>query len=196
MKTEAETIAFLKEHGALMDGHFLLASGLHSGQYVEKFRLLEKPAATEAMLKDLAERVRTYRPDVVVGPVTGGVILSYEMARQLGTLAYFTEKTADKKMALRRGFDVKGKRVLLIEDVITTGGSILKAADAVREHGGEVAAYAILVDRSSGRFQPQEPVEAVLTLEIATYEPGEDSCPLCRDGVNLIKPGSGHAAAK
>ncbi len=194
--SEAETIAFLKEHGALMDGHFLLASGLHSGQYVEKFRLLEKPAATESLIKDLAERVRKYKPDVVVGPVTGGVILSYEMARQLGTLAYFTEKTVDKGMELRRGFDVRGKRVLLIEDVITTGGSILKAAEAVKAQGGEVVAYAILVDRSSGRFQPEEPVEAVLKLEIATYQPGAETCPLCAKGVDLYKPGSGYATAK
>ncbi len=191
--TEQQALELLKESGAMLEGHFLLASGLHSGKYVEKFRLLENPVATAKLVAGLAERVKKYNPEVIVGPVTGGVILSFEMARQLGTLAYFTEKTGDGGMALRRGFDVEGKRVLLIEDIVTTGGSILKAADAVRENGGTVAAFALLVDRSSGRFAPPEPVEAMIKLEIETYQPNPEYCPLCASDFPLIKPGSGRA---
>ena len=189
--TDQELLDLLKQRGALMEGHFKLASGMHSNRYVEKFRLLEDPVTTGRMIEELAKRIRKYEPDVVVGPVTGGVILSFEMARHLGTLAYFTEKTTDGGMELRRGFDVEGKRVLLIEDVITTGGSILKAADAVKAAGGIVAAYAILVDRSSGRFAPEEPVEALLSLEIQTWQP--DNLPPELAAIPLVEPGSKHA---
>lgn len=189
--THDDILAVLRERGALMEGHFKLASGLHSNRYVEKFRLLEDPATTATLIAELARRITDYRPEVVVGPVTGGVILAYEMARQLGTLGFFTEKTADGGMALRRGFDVSGKRVLLIEDIVTTGGSILKAADAVRAAGGEVVAFALLVDRSSGRFTPDAPVEALVTLEIETYEP--DNLPPELAAIPLREPGSKHA---
>lgn len=187
---DQDVLALLKESGALLEGHFKLASGLHSDRYVEKFRLLERPDITEKLVAELATRIRQYKPDVVVGPVTGGVILSYEMAGQLGTKAYFTEKTAEGGMELRRGFDVQGKRVLLIEDIVTTGGSVLKAADAVRDAGGEVAAYAILVNRSSGRFSPPEPVDALITLEINTYAP--DQLPESLAMIPLVEPGSKH----
>lgn len=188
--TDQEILELLKRSGALMEGHFKLASGLHSDRYVEKFRLLEDPRSTETLMKELASRVLKYRADVVVGPVTGGVILSYEMARQLGTLAYFTEKTAEGGMELRRGFDVAGKRVLLVEDVVTTGGSILKAAEAVRAAGGEVAAFGLLVDRSSGRFRPDAPVEALVTLQIETWPP--DKLPEHLAKLPLTEPGSKH----
>jgi orotate phosphoribosyltransferase len=189
--TEEVMLELLRKRGAFLEGHFKLASGLHSDKYVEKFRLLEDPETTATLVGELAHRVQPYKPDVVVGPVTGGVILSFEMARQLGTLAYFTEKTADGGMELRRGFDVEGKRVLLIEDIVTTGGSIIKAAEAVKQAGGEVVAFALLVDRSSGRFQPEEPVEALLTLEVQTWEP--DNLPEHLKDVPVTEPGSKHA---
>lgn len=192
--TEQDTIRLLRERRAILEGHFLLASGLHSGRYIEKFRLLEDPESTTRIIAALAERVRQYQPEIVVGPVTGGVILAFEMARQLGTLSCFTEKTPDGGMELRRGFDVRGKRVLLVEDIVTTGGSVLKAADAVRKAGGTVVAFALVVDRSSGRFAPPEPVETMVKLTIETYTPGPETCPLCHDNVSLRKPGSGHAA--
>ncbi len=187
----SEVIELLKQRGALLEGHFKLASGLHSNRYVEKFRLLEDPETTSKIIAEMAEKVRAYEPDVIVGPVTGGIILSYEMARQLGTLAYFTEKTADGGMELRRGFDVKGKRVLLIEDIVTTGGSIIKAAEAVRAAGGEVVAFAILVDRSSGRFKPDAPFEALITLEIESFQP--DNLPDWLAKIPIREPGSKHA---
>ncbi len=186
-----DVLELLKQRGALLEGHFKLASGLHSNRYVEKFRLLEDPVTTETIIAAMAEKVREYEPDVVVGPVTGGVILSYEMARQLGTRAYFTEKTADGGMELRRGFDVEGKKVLLIEDIVTTGGSILKAGEAVRKAGGEVVAFAILVDRSSGRFKPDAPLVSLVTLEIETYPP--DNLPDWLADIPLTEPGSKHA---
>ncbi len=186
------SLDLLKERGALLEGHFLLASGKHSGKYAEKFRILEDPVTTTQLIEALVPKAKELNTEVVVGPVTGGVILSYEMARQLGTLGLFTEKTADGGMELRRGFDVKGKRVLLVEDVITSGGSIVKAANAVREAGGEVVGIFALVDRSSGRFAPDVHFEAVFKLEIDVYDP--DSCPLCQDGIDLIKPGSGRVA--
>jgi len=189
--TEQDVLALLKESGALMEGHFKLASGLHSDRYVEKFRLLERPDITEKLVAELAGRIKQYSPDVVVGPVTGGVILSYEMARQLGTKAYFTEKSSDGGMELRRGFDVHEKRVLLMEDIVTTGGSVIKAAEAVEAAGGEVVAYAILVDRSSGRFTPPQPVEAMVTLEINTYQP--EALPEALRAIPLVEPGSHHA---
>jgi orotate phosphoribosyltransferase len=188
--TDSEAQKLLIKSGALMEGHFKLASGLHSDRYVEKFRLLENPEYTGLIIEELAQRVKKYNINVVVGPVTGGVILSFEMARQLGTLAYFTEKTDSGGMELRRGFDVSGKRVLLIEDVIITGGSIIKAADAVKEAGGTVAAFAILVDRSSGRFKPEEPVEALITMEINTYDP--EKLPDELQAIPLKEPGSKH----
>ncbi|GBE29288.1 orotate phosphoribosyltransferase [bacterium BMS3Bbin04] len=113
------------------------------------------------------------------------------MAGQLGTLAYLTEKTADGGMELRRGLDVKGKRVLLIEDIVTTGGSIIKAAEAVRAAGGEVVAFAILVDRSSGRFKPDAPFEALITLEIESFQP--DNLPDWLAKIPIREPGSKHA---
>ncbi len=188
--TEQEFLDLLKERGALQEGHFILASGLHSGQYVEKFRLLEDPRATERAVKALAEQVARYDVDVVVGPVTGGVILAYEMARQLGTEGYFTEKADNGGMVLRRGFQVAGRRVLLVEDIVSTGSSVLKAAEAVKAAGGEVVAYAILVDRSSGRFQPSEPLHALVTLEIKAYPPHE--IPEELKQIPIQEPGSKH----
>jgi orotate phosphoribosyltransferase len=187
---EQEVLELLKDSGALLEGHFKLASGLHSNRYVEKFRLLERPDVTEKLVVSLADHIRQYEPDVVVGPVTGGVILSYEMARQLGIKAYFTEKTADGSMELRRGFDVAEKKVLLVEDIVTTGGSVLKAAEAVKQAGGEVVAFAILVDRSSGRFTPDAPVVPAVTLEIQTFDPG--SLPDWLAEIPLTEPGSRH----
>ncbi len=188
---DQDVLGLLKKSGALLEGHFKLASGLHSDRYVEKFRLLERPEITEVLVRELALRVRKYRPEIVVGPVTGGVILSYEMARKLGTRACFTEKTGDGDMELRRGFDVRGKRVLLVEDIVTTGGSVLKAAEAVRQAGGDVVAFAILVDRSSGRFQPEAPLEALVTMEIQTWH--SDEIPDRLKAIPLVEPGSKHA---
>ena len=181
----------LKAAHALKDGHFLLASGRHSDRYVEKFDLLRRPAATEIACRQFADRFRDERIDVVAGPTTGGVILAFETARQLGVMAAYAERAADGGSAreFRRGTTFEpGSRVLVVDDILTTGGSIRETLAALAAHPVEVVAVAVLVDRSNGRFDPGVPVQALATLEIATWDAAE--CPLCAAGVPLIKPGT------
>src|SRR3990172_5000539 len=189
MARQAELSALLREVGALMDGHFLLASGRHSPIYVEKFRLLERPAATDRLCRLIADRFRDDRPQLVAGPTTGGIILSYEVARLLGLRGIFAEK-ADAGRAFERGFEVHpGERTLIVDDVLTTGGSIREVIEAVRRAGGEPIGVAALVDRSGGRTEFPDgrggslPFFACLELDLPAYEDG--ACPLCDEGVPL-----------
>ena len=189
MARQAELSALLREVGALMDGHFLLASGRHSPIYVEKFRLLERPEATERLCRLIADRFRDDRPELVAGPTTGGIILSYEVARLLGLRGIFAEK-ADGGRAFERGFEVHpGERTLIVDDVLTTGGSIREVIEAVGRAGGEPIGVAVLVDRSGGRTEFPDgrggllPFFACLELDLPAYEDG--ACPLCDDGVPL-----------
>ena len=183
MARQAELSALLREVGALMDGHFLLSSGRHSPIYVEKFRLLERPEATERLCRLIADRFRDDGPELVAGPTTGGVILSYEVARLLGLRGIFAEK-ADGGRAFQRGFEVHpGERTLIVDDVLTTGGSIREVIEAVRRAGGGPIGVGVLVDRSGGRTDFGLPFFACLELDLPTYEAG--ACPLCDDGVPL-----------
>jgi orotate phosphoribosyltransferase len=189
MTRQAELSALLREVGALMDGHFLLSSGRHSPAYVEKFRLLQHPQQTERLCRLIADRFRNDQPELVAGPTTGGIILSYEVARLLGLRGIFAEK-ADGGRAFQRGFEVRpGERVLIVDDVLTTGGSIREVIEAVRRAGGEPVGVAVLVDRSGGRTEfpagrgGSLPFFACLELDLPTYEGG--ACPLCDDGVPL-----------
>jgi orotate phosphoribosyltransferase len=183
MARQAELSALLREVGALMDGHFLLSSGRHSPIYVEKFRLLERPEATERLCRLIADRFRDDGPELIAGPTTGGVILSYEVARLLGLRGIFAEK-ADGGRAFQRGFEVRaGERVLIVDDVLTTGGSIREVIEAVRRAGGEPIGVGVLVDRSGGRTEFGLPFFACVELDLTTYEAG--ACPLCDDGVPL-----------
>ena len=181
----------LRAVGALKDGHFLLSSGRHAGRYVEKFDLLRRPSATERVCRGFAGRFRGERIDVVVGPTTGGVILAFEVGRQLAVDAAYAERRADGAAGreFRRGttFAV-GARVLVVDDILTTGGSVRETLAALDGHGVEVAAVAVLVDRSGGRVAFGAPLVALATLDVPTYEPSE--CPLCADGVTLVKPGT------
>ena len=183
--TAAEAEHLLREAGALLEGHFQLTSGKHSARYVEKFRLLEQPVQTEALCRMIAGWARTHAPEVVAGPTTGGIIISYEVARILGTRSIFAEKNEDGPgRAFGRGFQIAaGERVLVVDDVLTTGGSVRDVIDAVRARGGEVAGVALLVDRSGGKTEFGAPFFACLQLDIPSYEAAE--CPLCRDGVPL-----------
>ena len=172
-----------------MDGHFLLSSGRHSPIYVEKFRLLERPQATERLCRLIADRFRDDGPELVAGPTTGGVILSYEEARLLGLRGIFAEK-ADGGRAFQRGFQVRpGERTLIVDDVLTTGGSIREVIEAVRRAGGTAIGVGVLVDRSGGRTEFPDgrggelPFFACLELDLPAYEEG--ACPLCADGVPL-----------
>jgi orotate phosphoribosyltransferase len=183
--TAAETEQLLREAGALLDGHFQLASGKHSSRYVEKFRLLEQPVQTEALCRMIAEWARRAAPQVVTGPTTGGIIISYEVARILGTRSVFAEKTEGQAgRSFQRGFVIApGERVLVVDDVLTTGGSVREVISAVQSLGGVVAGVAVLVDRSGGRTDFGAPFFACLALDIPAFEASE--CPLCREGVAL-----------
>lgn len=174
----------LRDAGALLQGHFQLASGKHSALYVEKFRLLERPAQTEALCRMIAEWSRPLSPGLVAGPTTGGIIISYEVARLLGVRGIFAESAEGGGREFRRGFTVgQGERVLVVDDVVTTGGSVRDVLDAVRALGGEVAGVAVLIDRTGGKAGFGTPFFACLTLDLPSYEVG--MCPLCSDNVPL-----------
>lgn len=179
----------LQASGAILAGHFRLSSGLHSDGYVEKFRVLERPGMAEEVARQMAAALFRFRPHAVVGPLTGGMLLAYELARQLGAeRALFTERVGGR-MTLRRGFRLQpGERAVVVEDVVTTGGSLRETAEAVREAGGQVVAMTCVVDRSGGRFAPPVPYYPLVRLDLAAWP--EQDCPLCRRGVPLSEPGS------
>ena len=186
--TENEVKDLLVKYGALLEGHFLLTSGLHSAQYVEKFQVLQYPRATEQLCAGFAEKFSGEKIDVVIGPVTGGIVLAHETAKHFGTRAIFAERD-NGQMAIKRGFEIKpGERVLVVEDIVTTGGSVKEVIEVVTAMGGIVAGVAMLVDRSGGTVDFGAPAKALLTLQIKNYKP--DECPLCKQGVPLVKRGS------
>lgn len=182
----------LRTIGALKEGHFLLASGRHSGQYVEKFDLLRQPRETESACAALIERLGSLvEVDLVVGPTTGGVILAFEIARQLGLPAAYAERASEGTSAreIKRGTMIPPQtRVLVVDDILTTGGSVRESLAALEPWGAEVRAVAVLVDRSGGKVDFGVPLVGLAELSIETWEPG--ACPLCRGGVPLVKPGS------
>jgi orotate phosphoribosyltransferase len=183
-----EALALLEKSQALLHGHFLLSSGLHSPEYFQCARVLEWPAAAEQIARALAEVVRQWQPQVVLTPAVGGILIGYELARQLGVRNIFAERPSGA-FELRRGFELApGERVVLAENVITTGASVLEVADVARQHGAQVIGFATIVDRSGGAFAPDLPVATYLRTTAVTYSPEE--CPLCRQGLPLVKPGS------
>ncbi|ABR50287.1 orotate phosphoribosyltransferase [Alkaliphilus metalliredigens QYMF] len=189
MISEKRVIEILTESNVLLKGHFLLTSGRHSDQYMQCAQILQYPKFTEEISKGLAEEFKDDQIDIVVGPAMGGVILAYEMARQLGVKNLFAERE-NGKMTLRRGFTIpKGARVLIAEDVITTGGSVREVMEVVKAQGGEVVGVSLLIDRSNGEIQFGTKLRAALTTEVVSYE--TDECPMCKEGkTELVKPGS------
>lgn len=186
--TNDEALALFERSGAVRDGHFVLSSGLHSDRYLEKFRLVEDPALLEPVCVELAARFREARPDLVLGPTTAGIIVAYTVARHLGVGARFAEREGEGR-ALRRGQTLApGLRVLVVDDILTTGGSVRDCIDLVRSHGASPAGVGVLADRSGGRVDLGTRLEAVLSLPVAAYPP--DECPLCRLGAPLEKPGT------
>jgi len=182
----------LSERGALLDGHFRLSSGRHSDRFVQKFRVLEDPSIVEPIAVAIAERGRPYRPTVVVSAAVGGIVLGYETARQLGTKAIFVEKE-NGKPALRRGFALgAGDRALVVEDVVTTGGSVREVLEIVRARGAEAAAVGIIVRREPLEFGV--PTFALLDLPVVSYDPAD--CPQCADGEPITEPGSRFLGAR
>ena len=186
--TEKEVEDLLIETSAIMEGHFLLTSGLHSPRYVEKFNVLQKPVYTEKLCRAMAEKFKNANIETVVGPVTGGILLAHETGKALGTRAIFTERE-NGKMTFRRGFTLhEGERVLIVEDIVTTGGSIREVIDVVKEHGGIPVAVSMLVDRSGGKATFGDvPSTALLHMDVKTYQP--DECPLCKQGIPMTKRG-------
>jgi orotate phosphoribosyltransferase len=188
LNKEQATKIFL-DSGALMEGHFKLTSGRHSNRYMQCAQVLQYPSYTEELAVHIAEKFAGEKFDWVIGPAMGGIIVSYEVARQLKVPSIFCERQ-DGKMELRRGFKLNpGDRVLVVEDVVTTGGSVVEVMDIVRQAGAEVVGVAVLVDRSAGKVDFGVRMEAVLTMDIESWEAAD--CPLCKAGQGeAIKPGS------
>lgn len=189
MINKERAIEIFKETEVLLEGHFLLTSGRHSNQYMQCAKILQYPNYAEELAKGLAEEFKEDSIDMVVGPAMGGIIIAYELARQLNVKNLFTERE-NGKMTLKRGFTIpKGAKVLVAEDVITTGGSVFEVMDIVKEQGGEVAGVAVLVDRSNGTIDFGTKLRAALTADVISYEAEE--CPLCKEGkLPIVKPGS------
>ena len=181
----------LLQEDALLRGHFRLSSGLHSDTYVQCARYLRRPKLAAPAAAALAAQIQAagLRPDVVVGPAMGGVVIGYELARQLGVPGIFTERDAEGQMTLRRGFTVEpGEKIIIAEDVVTTGKSTSEVARLLRGLGAEVLAVASLIDRTGGKGELDFPHFALLPVQAATFAP--ESCPLCAAGVPVVKPGS------
>jgi orotate phosphoribosyltransferase len=179
-----------RESGALREGHFILASGRHSPLYLEKFQVLQRPAETERLCAAIASWSRSLNVETVAGPTTGGIILAHEVGRQLGVRAIYAERReSGSGREFRRGFTLRGgERVLVVDDIMTTGGSVQETLDAVRAAGGQVVGAAVLVDRSGGGVTLDVPTEALWRLEIPTYAPAD--CPLCAKGNPATHPGT------
>jgi orotate phosphoribosyltransferase len=176
----------LADRGALLTGHFRLSSGRHSDRFIQKFRILESPPLVEAVAKQIAAAFRETKPTVVVSAAVGGIVLGYEVARQLGTDAIFVEKV-DGAPTLRRSFKLDADdRALIVEDVVTTGLSVREVIDLVRSHGAHVAGVGIIVLRGMADFGV--PTRALLDLPMESYDPA--ACPLCTAGAPIDDPGS------
>jgi orotate phosphoribosyltransferase len=178
----------LEASGALLRGHFRLSSGLHSTAYVQCARLLEDPRRARQVGEGLARRLAPYRPDSVLSPALGAVLVGHETAAGLGVVFRFVERDGGK-LALRRGFALRpGERVVVVEDAVTTGGSTRETAEVARAAGAEVVAVGAILDRSGGADPFDVPFESLVKLDLPTYRP--EDCPLCREGSVAVKPGS------
>jgi orotate phosphoribosyltransferase len=185
---EKPALEEFRDAGALLEGHFLLTSGLHSPKYLQCAKVMQDPARAERLCRRLAQAFADDRIQCVIGPAIGGIVVAYELARALKARTVFAERE-NQVMTLRRGFAIEpGERILLVEDVVTTGGSLREVQNLVTAAGGQVVAVAALVDRTSGResgFGP--PLTALLKMDVPTYPP--EDCPLCQTGVPLVAPG-------
>jgi orotate phosphoribosyltransferase len=185
---EQHLLTIFQQTGALLEGHFQLTSGLHSPRYLQCALVLQYPEHAEFVGRALAAKFPDDRVDAVVAPAIGGIIVAHETARAIGARALFTEREAGV-MTLRRGFQLsRGERVLVVEDVVTTGGSTRETIEAVINANGIVVGAGSMVDRSGGAVDVGARRQSLLTLDVASYDPSE--CPLCKEGVPPIKPGS------
>jgi len=189
MLTRERVEEVLSDAGVLLNGHFLLTSGRHSNQYMQCAKILQYPWYATELVGDLAETFKNDAVDVVIAPAMGGVIIGYELARQLGVKNLFAERE-NGVMAIRRGFSLPaGARVLVVEDVTTTGGTVFEVIELVKSFGAEVIGVALLVDRSNGTVDFGVKQKAVYTADVQSWE--ADDCPLCKAGASApVKPGS------
>jgi len=192
--TENEILEIFRKHSAVLEGHFILSSGLHSDRYVQCALVLQHPRVAEQLGSLLAEKVRHLGAAVVAAPALGGILVAHEVARALGARALFTERQ-EGDMTLRRGFSLTpGEVTLVVEDVITTGLSTRETIQCVEQAGGRVVGTGVLIDRSGGKAdlglpaQAGLPKAALVTLQIQNYNPAD--CPLCKAGIPAVKPGS------
>ncbi|MDD4309142.1 MAG: orotate phosphoribosyltransferase [Candidatus Cloacimonetes bacterium] len=180
--------SILKGESALLEGHFKLTSGKHSKQYIEKIKVLQNPEATHNLCKRLASRLESYEFDCVVGPAYGGIVLAFQTAYVMNKSFLFTQRI-DGEMSIRSGFDLsKIKRVAIIEDILSTGGSVNEVISCLQKSGLEIAVIGVLVDRSGGKLEFCAPLESLLSLDIPAWDP--DDCELCKADIPLSKPGS------
>ncbi len=191
--TPDEVLNRFRAMGALLEGHFKLSSGLHSSAYLQCALVLQHPAEAEQLGKALAANVRALRPTVVLSPALGGLIIGHEVARALGVRAIFAERV-DGALTLRRGFDLApDDRVLVVEDVVTTGGSTRETMEVARTRGAQVAGAVAVINRSGGTADLGVPLVALADLALPTYQ--ANACPFCAEGLPLVKPGSRPSSA-
>lgn len=185
--SEERAIEIMKELGAILDGHFLLSSGRHSNRYCQCARLLQFPDKAAEVLEIVVDKLKELDIDLIVGPAMGGIVPAYEVARQLGKPSIFTERE-DGTMTLRRGFEIEpGQKIMIMEDVVTTGKSTKETKKVLEGYGGEVLGVACIVNRTKEDIGM--PIYSCLDLDIPNYE--KDECPLCKSGdTNVVKPGS------
>ncbi len=188
MMDEKQVLKAFEDNSAILNGHFLLTSGRHSDRYLQCALVMQHPGLCAELAEIIASKLPDGKIDVAIGPAMGGITLAYELGRKLGSRAIFAERE-EGRMSLRRGFSLKpGERVLVCEDVVTTGGSSREVADLAKAMGCEVVGIACLVDRSGGKADLGYPLYSVLKLEVASW-PAEE-CPLCKQGSAPYKPGS------
>lgn len=183
-----KALKIFEKSGALLNGHFLLTSGLHSPQYFQCAKVLQYPRYAELLCSDIIKNVKDDKVDCVISPAVGGIIVGQECARLLGCRSVFAERE-NGVMKLRRGFEIDHEeKVLVVEDVVTTGGSVMEVIELVKGIGAAVIGVGFIVDRSNGKKLFDEPAYPVFQMEVITYEP--DKCPLCKEGLPAVKPGS------
>jgi orotate phosphoribosyltransferase len=183
-----EILKIFRDTGALLEGHFILTSGLHSASYFQCAKVFQYPWHAEKLSREIADHFRNEKISVVVSPAVGGIVFGQEVGRLLNCRAIFTERV-EGKMALRRGFELSpGERVLVAEDVTTTGGSVKEVMETVRSAGAEVVAVTAVVDRSGGRAQFGVPYFSLIKMDVSNHDPKD--CPLCEAGSQAVKPGS------
>lgn len=183
-----KVIDILAKCGSLLEGHFLLTSGKHSDRYCQCAKVLEDPKSAKEVFSVVAEQVKDKGATIVLGPAMGGIVAAYELGRQLGLHAVFTERT-DGKMELRRGFVLSPEdKVLIVEDVVTTGKSTLETAEVIESFGAKVIGLCCIVDRRPEGFELPFPIYSATTLKVKTFE--KDDCPLCTENIPIVKPGS------